>query len=35
MVFNSLHFVWFFIAVYAIYRLLPHRPQNWLLLVSS
>ncbi|HVL67129.1 MAG TPA: MBOAT family protein [Vicinamibacterales bacterium] len=35
MVFNSLHFVWFFIAVYALYRLLPHRPQNWLLLVSS
>jgi alginate O-acetyltransferase complex protein AlgI len=35
MVFNSLHFVWFFIAVYAIYRLLPHRPQNWLLLVAS
>src|SRR5918992_3642947 len=35
MVFNSLHFVWFFIAVYALYRLLPHRLQNWLLLVSS
>ena len=35
MVFNSLHFVWFFLAVYALYRLLPHRPQNWLLLVSS
>ena len=35
MVFNSLHFVWFFIAVYALYRLLPHRGQNWLLLVSS
>jgi alginate O-acetyltransferase complex protein AlgI len=35
MVFNSLHFVWFFVAVYALYRLLPHRPQNWLLLVSS
>ena len=35
MVFNSLHFVWFFIAVYAIYRLLPHRGQNWLLLVAS
>ncbi len=35
MVFNSLHFVWFFIAVYAAYRLLPRRPQNWLLLVSS
>lgn len=35
MVFNSLHFVWFFVAVYALYRLLPHRPQNWLLLVAS
>jgi D-alanyl-lipoteichoic acid acyltransferase DltB (MBOAT superfamily) len=35
MVFNSLHFVWFFLAVYAVYRLLPHRGQNWLLLVSS
>jgi alginate O-acetyltransferase complex protein AlgI len=35
MVFNSLHFVWFFIVVYAAYRLLPHRAQNWLLLVAS
>ncbi|HJR58817.1 MAG TPA: MBOAT family protein [Vicinamibacterales bacterium] len=35
MVFNSLHFVWFFIAVYALYRMLPHRGQNWLLLVAS
>jgi alginate O-acetyltransferase complex protein AlgI len=35
MLFNSLHFVWFFIVVYAIYRALPHRPQNWLLLVAS
>ncbi len=35
MVFNSLHFVWFFIVVYATYRLLPHRAQNWLLLVAS
>jgi alginate O-acetyltransferase complex protein AlgI len=43
MVFNSLHFVWFFLVVYALYRLLPralspvegHRAQNWLLLVSS
>jgi len=35
MVFNSLHFVWFFVVVYAIYRLLPHRPQNWLLLIAS
>src|SRR5258708_5233528 len=43
MVFNSLQFVWFFLAVYALYRLLPailpvqraHRAQNWLLLVAS
>jgi len=35
MVFNSLHFVWFFFVVYALYRLLPHRGQNWLLLVAS
>ena len=35
MLFNSLHFVWFFIVVYAIYRRLPHRAQNWLLLASS
>src|SRR4051794_20625858 len=35
MVFNSLHFLWFFVVVYATYRLLPHRAQNWLLLVAS
>jgi alginate O-acetyltransferase complex protein AlgI len=35
MVFNSLHFVWFFIVVYGAYRVLPHRAQNWLLLVAS
>jgi alginate O-acetyltransferase complex protein AlgI len=35
MVFNSLHFVWFFLVVYALYRVLPHRAQNWLLLVAS
>ena len=35
MLFNSLHFVWFFLVVYALYRLLPHRPQNWLLLAAS
>jgi D-alanyl-lipoteichoic acid acyltransferase DltB (MBOAT superfamily) len=35
MVFNSLHFVWFFAAVYLLYRVLPHRAQNWLLLVAS
>src|SRR5215210_2758890 len=35
MVFNSLHFVWFFLVVYGLYRSLPHRGQNWLLLVAS
>jgi D-alanyl-lipoteichoic acid acyltransferase DltB (MBOAT superfamily) len=43
MVFNSLQFVWFFLVVYALYRVLPavtsperaHRAQNWLLLVAS
>jgi D-alanyl-lipoteichoic acid acyltransferase DltB (MBOAT superfamily) len=35
MVFNSLHFLWFFVVVYALYRLLPHRAQNWLLLAAS
>jgi alginate O-acetyltransferase complex protein AlgI len=35
MVFNSLHFVWFFIVVYGAYRVLPHRAQNWLLLGAS
>jgi D-alanyl-lipoteichoic acid acyltransferase DltB (MBOAT superfamily) len=35
MVFNSLHFIWFFIVVYCLYRVLPHRAQNWLLLVAS
>jgi alginate O-acetyltransferase complex protein AlgI len=35
MVFNSLEFVVFFVIFYALYRVLPHRPQNWLLLLSS
>ncbi len=35
MLFNSLHFIWFFVVVYAAYRLLPHRVQNWLLLAAS
>jgi alginate O-acetyltransferase complex protein AlgI len=35
MVFNSLHFAAFFLVVYTIYRALPHRGQNWLLLVAS
>lgn len=35
MVFNSVHFLLFFIVVYGAYRLLPHRAQNWLLLAAS
>jgi alginate O-acetyltransferase complex protein AlgI len=35
MLFNSLHFVWFFAVVYLLYRLLPHRGQNVLLLAAS
>lgn len=35
MVFNSLVFVVFFVVVYGLYRLLPWRGQNWLLLISS
>jgi alginate O-acetyltransferase complex protein AlgI len=35
MVFNSIQFVVFFAVVYGSYRILPHRAQNWLLLVSS
>jgi alginate O-acetyltransferase complex protein AlgI len=35
MVFNSLVFLLFFLVVYALYRVLPHRGQNLLLLVSS
>jgi alginate O-acetyltransferase complex protein AlgI len=35
MLFNSLHFIWFFAVVYALYRVLPHRAQNWLLLIAS
>jgi D-alanyl-lipoteichoic acid acyltransferase DltB (MBOAT superfamily) len=35
MVFNSLHFVAFFVVVYALYRALPHRAQNVMLLVAS
>ena len=33
MVFNSIQFVVFFAVVYGAYRILPHRAQNWLLLV--
>jgi len=35
MVFNSLHFIWFFVVIYVAYRLVPHRAQNWLLLAAS
>jgi D-alanyl-lipoteichoic acid acyltransferase DltB (MBOAT superfamily) len=35
MVFNSLHFVAFFLVVYAVYRALPHRAQNWFLVGAS
>lgn len=35
MVFTSLHFVAFFAVVYACYRALPHRGQNWLLVGAS
>lgn len=35
MVFNSLHFVAFFAVVYALYRVLPHRAQNLMLLAAS
>ncbi len=43
MVFNSLQFLWFFAAVYALYRAAAllgspartHRAQNWLLLIGS
>src|SRR5205809_477157 len=35
MVFNSLQFAGFFAVVYGLYRLLPHRGQNLLLLVAS
>ncbi len=35
MVFNSVHFVVFFVVVYGLYRALPHRAQNWLLLGAS
>jgi len=34
-VFNSFHFAVFFLVVYALYRSVPHRAQNWLLLVAS
>lgn len=35
MLFNSFIFWGFFVLVLALYRVLPHRAQNWLLLVAS
>jgi D-alanyl-lipoteichoic acid acyltransferase DltB (MBOAT superfamily) len=35
MVFTSLHFAVFFAVVYALYRVLPHRGQNLMLLAAS
>jgi len=35
MLFNSYVFWAFFVIVFALYRALPHRGQNWLLLVAS
>jgi len=35
MVFNSVHFALFFLVVYALYRVVGHRAQNWLLLAAS
>jgi alginate O-acetyltransferase complex protein AlgI len=35
MVFNSLEFAGFFLVVYTLYRVLPHRAQNWMLLAAS
>ena len=35
MVFNSLVFLVFFVVVYGLYRVLPHRGQNVLILASS
>ena len=35
MLFNSYTFFVFFIIVYALYRCLPRRQQNWLLLAAS
>jgi len=35
MVFNSIQFAAFFLVFYAVYRLIPRRAQNWLLLAAS
>ena len=35
MIFNSVQFVVFFVIVFALYRVLPHRAQNWMLLPAS
>ena len=35
MLFNSFRFIGFFLVVYTLYRVLPFRGQNWLLLLAS
>ncbi len=35
MVFTSLQFLAFFVVVYGLYRVLPHRAQNWMLVAAS
>jgi len=35
MIFTSVQFAIFFAIVYSLYRFLPHRAQNWLLLLAS
>lgn len=35
MLFNSLEFLWFFLIVYALYLVLDHRRQNWMLWIAS
>src|SRR4051812_2219546 len=35
MLFNTLHFAYFFALLLPVYWLLPHRPQNYLLLAAS
>ena len=35
MVFNSFHFAVFFVVIYALYRSVSHRSQNWVLLLAS
>ena len=35
MLFNSVEFLAFLLIVYSLYRVLPFRPQNWMLLLAS